>query len=170
MGGSIRPCTQEEVQAKMDTANADIKQANADLKASWMPEVKFQLPTAVATGAAVGFGASKLFSEKEEEVKPEVVDTYNTEVVDTHNTEVVDDEQDQQPADNTDGDDQDGQTTTPSTEKPNTQFSTADKTEEGGLPGWAWALIILAILAAIGTAVYFFFFTGESEEDLEAGL
>merc|ERR1711964_386681 len=136
-------------------------------KPSWMPEVKFQLPTAVATGAAVGFGASKLFSEKEEEVKPEVVDTYNTEVVDTHNTEVVDDEQDQQPADNTDGDAQDGQTITPSTEKPNTQVN---KTEDGGLPGWAWALIILAAVAAIGTAVYFCFFTGESEEDLEAGL
>merc|ERR1711964_876475 len=123
--------------------------------------------TALATGAAVGFGASKLFSEKEGEVKPEVVDTHTTEVVDTHNTEVVDDEQDQQPADNTGGDAQDGQTTTPSTEKPNTQVN---KTEDGGLPGWAWALIILAAVAAIGTAVYFCFFTGESEEDLEAGL
>merc|ERR1711900_34793 len=105
-------------------------------KTSWMPEV-YQGATAVATGAAVGFGVSQL-SEKEGEEKPVI-----------------------------DNDDQDGQTTTPSTEKPNTQVN---KTEDGGLPGWAWALIILAAVAAIGTAVYFCFFTGESEEDLEAGL
>merc|ERR1711964_789297 len=119
-----------------------ITTANTELKATWVPEV-YQ----GATAAAVGFGASKLFSEKEGEEKPVIGRNEPKPLIRYVG------EQNPQPAVRiTDGDAQDGQTTTPSTEKPNTQVSTADKTEEGGLPGWAWALIILAILAAIGTA------------------
>merc|ERR1711900_120922 len=115
--------------------NLDIKNANDALDASWMPEV-YQGATAAA-GGAIALGATKYLSVKEGEVKPVSYD----EVANTDDTENVysntDDEQNQQHA----GDYQDGETTNPSTEKPNTQVSTADK--EGGLPGWAWALIVL---------------------------